>query len=130
MIDLLSHPLVAGAPVTYWQVGATTEVRYDLPDLPMKGEMDPFFFLTKDKNFIPHEYPCRTQFAADMRLMNEAAKESVGGVGYLDARSKRPAVPHGLRSTFRDRVAEKTQYPGDTRPASARQGCARAKARI
>jgi hypothetical protein len=67
MIDLLSHPLVAGAPVTYWQVGATTEVRYDLPDLPMKGEMDPFFFLTKDKNFIPHEYPCRTQFAADRR---------------------------------------------------------------
>ena len=26
----------------------------------MKGEMDPFFFLTSDKNFIPHEYPCRT----------------------------------------------------------------------
>ena len=30
----------------------------------MKGEMDPFFFLTKHKNFIPHEYPCRTDFAA------------------------------------------------------------------
>jgi hypothetical protein len=29
--------------------------------------MDPFFFLTKDKNFIPHEYPCRTEFAADRR---------------------------------------------------------------
>ena len=29
--------------------------------------MDPFFFLTKDKNFIPHEYPCRTDFAAERR---------------------------------------------------------------
>jgi integrase len=26
--------------------------------------------------------------------------------GYIDARSKRPAVPHGLRSTFRDWAAE------------------------
>src|SRR5262249_30099254 len=33
----------------------------------MQGEMDPFFFLTKHKNFIPHEYPCRTAFAAERR---------------------------------------------------------------
>ena len=33
----------------------------------MQGEMDPFFFLTKHKNFIPHEYPCRTVFAAERR---------------------------------------------------------------
>ncbi len=63
----LSHPLPAGAALTYWQVGDIAEARYDLPDLPMAGKMDPFFFLTKDKNFIPHEYPCRTQFAADYR---------------------------------------------------------------
>jgi hypothetical protein len=67
MTGLLSHPLLPGEPLTYWQVGATTETRYDLPDMAMKGEMDPFFFLTKDKNFIPHEYPCRTQFAAERR---------------------------------------------------------------
>jgi integrase len=36
-----------------------------------------------------------------------------GGTGYLDRVSKRPAVPHGLRSTFRDWVAEQTQYPGE-----------------
>ena len=36
-----------------------------------------------------------------------------GGAGYLDRVSKRPAVPHGLRSTFRDWVAEYTQFPGD-----------------
>ncbi len=29
--------------------------------------MDPFFFLTKHKNFIPHEYPCRTIFAETYR---------------------------------------------------------------
>ena len=30
---------------------------------------------------------------------------------YLDRESKRPAVPHGLRSTFSDWAAEKTEYP-------------------
>jgi len=63
----LRRPLAAGGPVVYWRLGATAEQRYDVPDRPMKGEMDPFFFLTKHKNFIPHEYPCRTQFAAERR---------------------------------------------------------------
>lgn len=63
----LRRPLAAGSPIVYWQLGATAEQRYDVPDQPMKGEMDPFFFLTKHKNFIPHEYPCRTQFIAERR---------------------------------------------------------------
>lgn len=67
MSGFLSHPLHEDTPLGYWRLGATAEARFDLPDLPMQGEMDPFFFLTKDKNFIPHEYPCRTQFAADRR---------------------------------------------------------------
>ncbi len=33
--------------------------------------------------------------------------------GYLDPRSGRPAVPHGLRSTFRDWAAERTSYERD-----------------
>ena len=64
---LLSRPLGAGEPVAYSQFGATSEQRYDVADESMQGEMDPFFFLTKHKNFIPHEYPCRTQFAAERR---------------------------------------------------------------
>lgn len=40
---------------------------YDVPWAPMLGEMDPFFFLTKHKNFIPHEYPCRSHFAGRFR---------------------------------------------------------------
>jgi len=32
-------------------------------------------------------------------------------VGYVDRVSGRPAVPHGLRSTFRDWAAERTEYP-------------------
>ena len=67
MQGFLSHPLTSGAALGYWRLGPTVEARFDLPDMAMKGEMDPFFFLTKDKNFIPHEYPCRTQFAADRR---------------------------------------------------------------
>ena len=47
-----------------------------------------------------------------MRRMHTSAVEA-GGKGYLDRVSKRPAVPHGLRSTFRDWVAERTQFPGE-----------------
>ncbi|TXB71354.1 hypothetical protein FQV27_04620 [Paracoccus aurantiacus] len=63
----LLRPLGPGEPVTYWRIGETAESRFDVADQPMKGEMDPFFFLTKTKNFIPHEYPCRTEFAAANR---------------------------------------------------------------
>ncbi len=41
------------------------------------------------------------------------AAVAAGGKGYLDRVSKRPAVPHGLRSTFRDWVAERTSFPGE-----------------
>lgn len=50
--------------------------------------------------------------SATMRRMHEADL-AASGVGYADPRSKRPAVPHGLRSTFRDWVAERTSYPGE-----------------
>jgi integrase len=33
--------------------------------------------------------------------------------GYYDVGSGKPAVPHGLRSTFRDWAAERTEYPSD-----------------
>lgn len=49
--------------------------------------------------------------SATMRRMHEAAEAE--GAGFIDPRSKRPAVPHGLRSTFRDWVAERTTYPGE-----------------
>ncbi|MBL3569398.1 site-specific integrase [Rhodovulum sp. BSW8] len=45
--------------------------------------------------------------SACMRRINEAREG-----GYLDPRSGRPAVPHGLRSTFRDWTAERG-YPRD-----------------
>lgn len=44
--------------------------------------------------------------SAVMRRMQEA-EEKAGRPGWLDPRSKRPAVPHGLRSTFRDWAAER-----------------------
>lgn len=43
--------------------------------------------------------------SATMRRVHAAAI-AAGRRGYLDARSGRPAVPHGLRSTFRDWAAE------------------------
>jgi integrase len=50
--------------------------------------------------------------SATMKRMHESAVAE-GGAGFLDRVSKRPAVPHGLRSTFRDWAAEKTTFPGD-----------------
>ena len=52
-----------------------------------------------------------TLSAAMKRL--HAAEEKKSGLGFVDRVSGRPAVPHGLRSTFRDWVAEKTDFPGD-----------------
>lgn len=50
--------------------------------------------------------------SAVMKRMH--AKEiDAGRKGWFDPVLNRPAVPHGLRSTFRDWVAEKTDYPGD-----------------
>lgn len=60
----LHRELRAGDAIRYWQLSAIAEQRHDVPDQPMQGEMDPFFFLSKHKNFIPHEYPCRTAFKA------------------------------------------------------------------
>lgn len=50
--------------------------------------------------------------SAVMRRTNEA-DIARGGSGFLDRVSKRPAVPHGVRSTFRDWVAERTHFPGE-----------------
>ena len=63
----LARPLPPGSPVGLWRHSAVAEARFDVAERPMEGRMDPFFFLTKEKNFIPHEYPCRTEFAARFR---------------------------------------------------------------
>jgi len=51
--------------------------------------------------------------AASMKLLKDmhAVDVGAGGSGYLDPVQKRPAVPHGFRSTFRDWAAETTAHP-------------------
>ena len=49
--------------------------------------------------------------SAVMRRMHEAETEE-GRPGYLDTHSRRPAVPHGCRSTFRDWAGQEG-YPRD-----------------
>ncbi|MBZ6075559.1 hypothetical protein [Microvirga puerhi] len=63
----LTTPLKTGDAIAHWQLGSVHEERYDVPDRTMEGKMDAFFFLTKDRNFIPHQYPCRTDFIAAFR---------------------------------------------------------------
>lgn len=50
--------------------------------------------------------------SAAMRRMHQAQLKK-DKKGFLDQKSGRPAVPHGLRSTFRDWAAEKTSFPRD-----------------
>ncbi|MDU8913944.1 tyrosine-type recombinase/integrase [Aestuariicoccus sp. MJ-SS9] len=50
--------------------------------------------------------------AAVMRKMHEADLRA-SEAGFFDARLNKPAVPHGLRSTFRTWVAERTEFDGD-----------------
>lgn len=60
--DYCYFPLSENNAIRYWQLSAISSRQYDVADVPMQGEMDPFFFLSKHKNFIPHTYPCRTEF--------------------------------------------------------------------
>lgn len=73
----LTRPLVHGAPVTLWRHSDVTEQPWDVAERPKEGEMDPFFFMTKERNFIPHEYPCRTEFAE--RYRGAAVEERATG---------------------------------------------------
>jgi integrase len=47
-----------------------------------------------------------------MRVIHETDLKA-GGKGYVDAKTGEQAVPHGLRSTFRTWVAERTAFDGD-----------------
>lgn len=61
----MAHP--TELRLTYWQTLPLSAERYDVADEPMEGEMDSTFFLTKEKNWIPHTYPCRTAYIAERR---------------------------------------------------------------
>lgn len=50
--------------------------------------------------------------SAVMRRIQQK-EEKAGRTGFLDPRSRRPAVPHGLRSSFRDWAAERTTFSRD-----------------
>jgi hypothetical protein len=82
----LTRALSNGQPITLWRHSSVTSEEFNVPERPMKGEMDPFFFLTKEKNFIPHEYPCRTDFAelyrGRMPLERDTAQPEITWLGF------------------------------------------------
>ncbi|MGB3317131.1 MAG: tyrosine-type recombinase/integrase [Albidovulum sp.] len=81
------------------RVPLTKEAVTLLRNLPqMKGS--PFVFFAPRGGMLSD-----MTISSVMRRMQEA-EEKAGRSGYLDSRNKRPAVPHGLRSTFRDWAAE------------------------
>lgn len=87
------------------RVALTTEAVAILEALP---RMDgcPFVFFAPRGGMLSD-----MTISAVMRRMQET-EEKAGRPGYLDPKNKRPAVPHGLRSTFRQWAAERG-YPRD-----------------
>ena len=65
--NLLRVPLQEEESIGQWRIGRRREERFDVADQPMSGEADPAFFVAKTRNSIPHEYPCRREFAARYR---------------------------------------------------------------
>lgn len=87
------------------RVPLTVEAVALLESLPrMKGS--PFVFFAPRGGMLSD-----MTLSAVMRRMQDAEVKA-GRSGYLDPRTKRPAVPHGLRSTFRQWTAEQG-YPRD-----------------
>ncbi|WP_137702887.1 tyrosine-type recombinase/integrase [Marimonas lutisalis] len=87
------------------RVPLTLEALAILEDLPrMKGR--PYVFFASRGGMLSD-----MSISAVMRRMQDA-EVMEGRPGYLDPRIKRPAVPHGLRSTFRQWTAERG-YPHD-----------------
>lgn len=87
------------------RVPLTGETVALLKDLP-RMDGSPYVFFAPRGGMLSD-----MSISAVMRRMQEA-REKAGELGYLDLRSKRPAVPHGLRSTFRQWAAERG-YPRD-----------------
>ena len=46
------------------------------------------------------------------------AKVKEDSIGWLDPASKRPAVPHGMRATFRTWAQDHTEYPREMAEAA------------
>ncbi|MEW9921767.1 tyrosine-type recombinase/integrase [Marimonas sp. MJW-29] len=87
------------------RVPLTTEAIELLHALP-RLNASPYVFFAPNGGMLSD-----MSISAVMRRMQEAELKA-GREGYLDPASKRPAVPHGLRSTFRQWAAERG-YPRD-----------------
>lgn len=87
------------------RVPLTPEAVALLESLPTMNDSPYVFFAAKGGMLSD------MSLSAVMRRMQEAQVKA-GAPGYLDPASKRPAVPHGLRSTFRQWAAERG-YPRD-----------------
>lgn len=85
------------------RVPLTTEAVALLEALP-RLEGSPYVFFSPRGGVLSD-----MSISAVMRRMQEA-EEKAGRVGWLDPKNKRPAVPRGLRSTFRQWAAERG-YP-------------------
>lgn len=81
------------------RVPLTTEAIALLKALPTLSETPYVFFAPRGGALSD------MSISAVMRRMHEANLKA-GEAGFIDPRSKRPAVPHGLRSTFRQWAAE------------------------
>ncbi|MGP1395032.1 MAG: hypothetical protein ACTS3R_05935 [Inquilinaceae bacterium] len=57
----------AEGSIVHWQLSPLVEAAYISPAASLTGGMDAAFFKTRERNVIPHDYPCRTHFADRFR---------------------------------------------------------------
>lgn len=112
-VEFQTDPLATSATSATWTIPASrmknrrthrvplsSEAINLLQRLPRLNSTNLVFFAPKGGKLSD------MSISAVMRRMHEADIKK-GGPGFLDPQSKRPAVPHGLRSTFRQWTAEK-----------------------
>ncbi|MEH6646346.1 tyrosine-type recombinase/integrase [Sulfitobacter sp.] len=113
-----AHPLATPATTATWTIPAArmkAEREHRVPLTPQavailralpRMKDSPYVFFAQRGGMLSD-----MSISAVMRRMQESEVKA-GRNGFVDPRSKRPAVPHGLRSTFRQWAAEQG-YPRD-----------------
>jgi len=111
-------PAATSATIATWTISASRMKAGRMHRVPLTPEAVALLANLPRVDNSPYVFPAaRGGMLSDMTLSAvmrriQESEAKAGRAGFLDPQSKRPAVPHGLRSTFRQWAAEQG-YPRD-----------------